>query len=475
MTASTHPIVVVGAGPVGLAAAAHLLERGLEPLVLERGAAPGAAISEWAHVPLFSPWRFVVDDASRRLLEAAGWSAPDGESFPTGGDLVARYVSPLAATPALAPRIRTHARVVSITRQGRDRASSAGRAEAPFLVRVETAHGVEDLAASAVVDASGTWGRPAPAGAHGLPARGESALADRIHYGIPDVFGAERARYANRRVLVVGSGHSAIHAVLDLARLAAESATQVTWAIRRADLSRLIGGGERDQLEERGRLGLSARSLVERGGVELAPSFHLEAFRVEGEVFYARDGARELGPFDRAIVATGFRPDLGMLGELRLAVDPIVEAPVALAPLIDPNLHSCGTVPPHGYLELAHPEPGLFVVGMKSYGRAPTFLLLTGYEQVRSIAAHLAGDEAAAREVRLALPETGACGTGAFGGGGALDETLSGAAACCGAAPRPLGIVASPEPCCGTPHSAAEAAATGVCCSEPAPSCGCRN
>ena len=48
---------------------------------------------------------------------------------------------------------------------------------------------------------------------------------------------------------------------------------------------------------------------------------------------------------------------------------------------------------------------------MKSYGRAPTFLLATGYEQVRSIAAALAGDWTAARDVQLDLPETGVCST----------------------------------------------------------------
>ncbi|SCF83810.1 hypothetical protein GA0115254_118614 [Streptomyces sp. Ncost-T10-10d] len=81
-----------------------------------------------------------------------------------------------------------------------------------------------------------------------------------------------------------------------------------------------------------------------------------------------------------------------------------------LAPLIDPNQHSCGTVYPHGAKELAHPEQDVYVVGMKSYGRAPTFLAMTGYEQVRSVAAALAGDNEAAERVELTLPETGVCG-----------------------------------------------------------------
>jgi hypothetical protein len=132
------------------------------------------------------------------------------------------------------------------------------------------------------------------------------------------------------------------------------------------------------------------------------------------------------------IVATGFRPDLSFLREIRLALDPAVEATPALAPLIDPNLHSCGTVRPHGEAELRHPETGFYIAGMKSYGRAPTFLLATGYEQVRSIAAHLAGDAEAARRVELVLPETGVCST--------EGKAVAAAASCCGpAAPTASG------------------------------------
>ena len=124
-----------------------------------------------------------------------------------------------------------------------------------------------------------------------------------------------------------------------------------------------------------------------------------------------RRGGVEHITTDVIVNATGFRPDLGMLREMRLSLDEVVEAPRALAPLIDPNLHSCGTVAPHGFAELQQPEPNFFLAGMKSYGRAPTFLLATGYEQVRSITAYLAGDLAAARTVALLLPATGVCST----------------------------------------------------------------
>jgi hypothetical protein len=112
---------------------------------------------------------------------------------------------------------------------------------------------------------------------------------------------------------------------------------------------------------------------------------------------------------DELIVATGFRPDLSFVRELRTALDPALECPPILAPLIDPNLHSCGTVRPHGARELSQPEPDFYFAGMKSYGRAPTFLMMTGYEQVRSITADIAGDKEAAGRVELVLPETGVC------------------------------------------------------------------
>ena len=121
---------------------------------------------------------------------------------------------------------------------------------------------------------------------------------------------------------------------------------------------------------------------------------------------------------DVVVNATGFRPNLDILREIRLDLDEIVEAPRRLAPLIDPNVHSCGTVEPHGFRELTHPEQGFFIVGMKSYGRAPTFLLATGYEQVRSVTAWLAGDTASASNVELVLPATGVCSTDAGNGGG---------------------------------------------------------
>ncbi len=416
MTQPHLPIAIIGAGPTGLAAAAHLLARGLEPLVLEAGPEAGHAVRAWGHVRMFSPWRYNTDAAARALLDAEGWVAPDAEAYPTGADLVARYLAPLAATPALSGRIRTGARVIGIARRDHGRLhDGAGRDAAPFVLHIETSGGVEALEAAAVIDCSGTWHAPNPAGAHGLPAPGEAAHADRIAAGIPDVLGAARADHAGATTLVVGAGHSAMNAVLDLAELA-ESApgTRILWAFRRPLGAVNFGGGARDALAARGSLGSRAQALVESGAVTALAPFRIERIATDAgrlAVTGRQDGRTTTVQADRIILAAGFRPDLSFLREIRLGLDPAVEATPALAPLIDPNQHSCGTVRPHGEAELRHPEAGFYIAGMKSYGRAPTFLLATGHEQVRSIAAFLAGDLEAARRVELVLPETGVCST----------------------------------------------------------------
>lgn len=430
------PVAIIGAGPVGLAAAAHLTEYGLPFVVLEAGPQAGHSVLSWGHVQLFSPWRYSLDRAALRLLEPTGWHSPDPEAYPTGRALVERYLAPLVAHPAIAPHLYVGRRVAAITREGVDKLSNAGREQAPFLLHIERTDGGEELLrAGAVIDASGTYGTPNPLGAGGLPAVGERAAAAQIFYGIPDVLGAHRERYAARRVLVAGSGHSAFNALLDLAALAKEvPGTTITWVVRRGGerMEQAYGGGANDALPARGVLGERIRDLVKRGIIRLVTGWRTDRVTQTPDGLVVHAGERALPPVDEIVVATGLRPNLGMLAELRLGLNPAVEAPTALAPLIDPNVHSCGTVRPHGVDELGHPEPGFFIVGMKSYGRAPTFLLLTGYEQARSVTAALAGDWEAARRVELELPETGVCsGPVAVGGAGT-------AASCCGPAAAPV-------------------------------------
>jgi Pyridine nucleotide-disulphide oxidoreductase len=422
------PVAVIGAGPVGLAAAAQLATRGLDFVVLEAGDSVASSIVDWAHVRLFSPWRFNTDPAARELLEAAGWSAPDPDTLPSGGDLITGYLAPLAALPAIAPHVRLGAAVTAIARQGFDKVRTAGREAAPFVLRL--ADGSEVLA-SAVIDASGTWRTPNPLGGNGLPAYGEleARRSGRVFDGMPDVTGRLRAEFAGRRVAVVGAGHSATGTLLALAELA-DAGTIVHWLLRAPDPSRAYGGGDADALPARGAIGTRVRALADAERVTVHTGFFVHEITEQGIV--SADGRK----IDAEVIvnATGARPDHTPASELRLDLDPILGSTRALAPLIDPNQHSCGTVPPHGVDELTQPEAGFYVVGAKSYGRAPTFLLATGYEQTRSVVAALAGDWAAARDVQLELPETGVCSTNL------ADDSEPVTASCCGPAPAARGL-----------------------------------
>ncbi|MBG6238634.1 thioredoxin reductase [Mycetocola sp. CAN_C7] len=429
------PVAIIGAGPVGLAAAAQLLERGVEVVVFEAGTSAGASVAAWGHTRLFSPWEYLVDEAAGRLLDKTDWHAPAAKKLPFGRDLVADYLLPLAATPELAPRIRYSSTVTAVSRQGMDRTRSTGRSTTPFLLRVQSGGATTEQFARAVIDASGTYSTPNGLTASGLDPLDPERIRDNVTHALPDVLGSDRARFAGKHTLVVGAGHSAANTLLKLAVLAREDdSTTITWAIRGASPVRAYGSTN-DELEARGQLGDSVHDLVRSGQVALVDGFEIDDLRptTDGrvEVSGRRRSENSTIEADQVVNATGFRPNLGMLREIRLSLDEIVEAPRALAPLIDPNLHSCGTVYPHGVTELAHPEPNFYIAGMKSYGRAPTFLLLTGYEQVRSIADELSGNHGAARQVQLVLPETGVCSTASPTDSSGVDTGAVGSS-CCG-------------------------------------------
>jgi len=450
MTTAKLPVAIIGGGPVGLAAAAQLVARGETPIVFEAGDTVGHSILQWGHVHVFTPWQYCVDKLTASMLGDAGRKHPDPEDVPTGRELVEQYLASLAALPALAPHIHLNAKVVGVTRRNTDKVRTVGREDMPFVLRVADKDGsVRTVEARAVIDASGTWTSPNPAGSDGLPAIGEAEAADHIATGIPEVLGKDRARYAGKTVAVIGSGHSALNALNDLAELRiAAPGTRILWVVRKEKVQAAFGGEAADALPARGALGLRGRQLTENGTVEVFAPFRIAEIARDGDgrLLVKGDHGAVPGEFkaDELIVATGFRPDLSMLREIRLSLDPWLESAAGIGSMIDPNLHSCGTVRPHGAKELAHPEPGFYIAGMKSYGRAPTFLLATGYEQVRSIVAALVGDTEAAARVELELPETGVCNS----------------------TPKPKVGIKAPSSCCG-PSKSADIASTPVtaCCS----------
>jgi thioredoxin reductase len=409
------PVAVIGAGPIGLAAAANLVERGIDFVIYESGSTVASSMDAWRHIRLFSGWSELVDPAARRLLATTAWVEPVPGAAPYAAELIDDYLLPLSALERIATRTRLGHTVLSVTREGMDRTRSAGRDTTPFLLRLRDAEGfVSEVPARAVIDASGTYLNPNSLSSNGLEPLGLLEVADRVSHALPDVLGRDRARFAGLHTAVVGAGHSAANTLINLAKLAREEpATRVTWIIRNASAIR-VSSSEDDALPGRASLGARVERLVKSGAITVIDSFEIVRLAANGEgvtITGSRHGALENVTADRVVNATGFRPNLDMLREIRLDLDEVVEAPRRLAPLIDPNLHSCGTVEPHGFAELKQPETNFFVAGMKSYGRAPTFLLATGYEQVRSIVAWLDNDIAAASTVELVLPATGVCST----------------------------------------------------------------
>lgn len=440
MDRSGLPVAIIGGGPIGLAAAAELAIRNQRFILFENGPQVGHHICQWGHVRLFSPWQYNVNKAARILLEERGWTVPSLESLPLGLEIVEDYLEPLANVPALQPHILLNSKVMAVSRKDTDKMKSAGREQQPFVLYVESGGKTQRIEARAVIDATGTWGNPNPLYASGVWTKEETSVQEHIFYGIPEMTPENREKYSGKRIAVVGSGHSALNTLLDLVELKKDNAkTELIWIMRKRSVSEAYGGEENDQLQARGDLGSRIHRLVSGGDIQVMTPYKIEQLEnTEGKIQIEGTMNGEtvnISAIDEIIVNTGSRPDLSFLGEIRLSIDPATESTLALAPLIDPNVHSCGTVRPHGQKELQHQEKDFYIVGMKSYGRAPTFLMATGYEQVRSIAAYLSGDVEGAAKVELELPETGVCSinnAAASSGESCCETTENKSSSCCG-------------------------------------------
>ena len=454
------PIVIIGAGPIGLAAACRLLERGETPIVFESAGTAAATVREWGHVRMFSSWAMNIDTSAAALLSAHGWQRPVGEGFPTGSELVRDYLEPLATLPLISRCIRYSHKVVAVTRWGFDKLKNGGRVDAPFEVRIQQRSGDQlRVLARAVIDASGTWNTPSPAGHSGLPAVGEAG-SPRVAYGIPDVRGGYANWYSGKDVAVIGGGHSAINVLLDLVEQRGDGHNALTW-ITRGPMPVVQGGGTAVEslLPERGSALAQLTALVKRGSVKAVSDFALEEVQqIEGRerllLRGQRQGRNSLIETDELIACTGFRPDLRLLRELQMDLDPWLESSAGVGKLIREAAARGQAIPqPYGAATLCHPEQNIFVVGMKSHGRAPNFFLFYGYEQVRSIAAWLCGDFAAAERVEFQLPEGAVCGgcdDGACCGSvGGAQSCGSGSSGCCGSATQGEAKEAAPASCCG--------------------------
>ncbi|MBN8642825.1 MAG: NAD(P)-binding domain-containing protein [Flavobacteriales bacterium] len=432
------PVVVIGAGPVGMAAVAHLTKRNIPFLLFEAGNSVGSSILSWEHIRVFSPWKYNIDKVAKELLKKTNWAEPNENEIHTGGEFVEFYLKPLAELPQLKEFIFTNSSVISVGKKGLDKMKTNNRENTPFVIQVQQGNVVNTFETKAIIDASGTWFTPNPIGSGGSFAVGEIENSDRIFYGIPDVLLKHKMRFANKNVAVIGGGHSAINTILELEKIKEEfPKTEINWILRKQNISDVYGGKEEDTLEARGALGIKIETLVNDDKVNVYTPFQIQEVLKSNNklslIGKQNNKLAQIPNIDEIIANTGSRPDFSFLREVRLSISNSVESVETLAELIDPNIHSCGTVRAHGELELQHPDKNFYIVGSKSYGRAPTFLMATGYEQIRSIVAALDGDMEAARKVELDLPETGVCSSGIEGNSCcAVDNKEKDESACCG-------------------------------------------
>ena len=400
-------LAVLGAGPLGLEAALAAAELGAQVRVYERGAV-AANVEAWGHVRLFSPFGMNRSELGRRVLLDRGLDLPDDDALLTGRDYRARYLLPLAESPLLAGRIETGTTVLAVARDGllkNDAIGDPGRAEVPFRILLDREGAEREETADVVLDVTGSYGNPNWMGAGGVPALGERALRDRIEYGIPDVSGADRSRYAGRRTLVVGGGHSAATTVVALARLAAEApGTSAVWATHRAGAAP-VGRVEDDPLPERDALARDANAIAGDPGsaIEWRGRTSVTAIAADGRGFRVRleapAGAAE-ERFDRVVANVGYVPDASLYRQLQVHECYATAAPMKLSAAIlaaaGAGAGDCLKLGGFGPDVLVNPEPNFFIIGMKSYGRNSAFLLRTGHEQVRDVLALLAGSAAVA-------------------------------------------------------------------------------
>ena len=374
-------LIVIGAGPVGLEAAIAAAGRGYDVTVLEKDTV-GANLRRWGSTRLFSPVRMNVSAEARRIL---GDACPPEDALLTGPEMVARILEPLSVRPPLRGRIRTGHRVTAVGRARLTRRDLPGhplRGERPFRLLVEGPSGEEVMAAEYVLDASGVYGQPAALGAGGIPAPGERGLNGRI---IRDLGRLEERlqELSGRDVLLVGHGHSAANALEALASLAAPP--RVTWATRSPNRRPCVEVAS-DPLPERERVTARANGMA-----EAPPPFLKVARRASVESISARSGRLAValtgglsGMFDAVVALTGYRPDLSFLSELALEIAPASEGAARLTRALG-DARDCLATPSVAARDLQSGEPGFHMIGAKSYGRLPTFLMQAGIGQAAAI------------------------------------------------------------------------------------------
>ncbi len=388
-------IGVIGGGPVGVECALRLRMLGHTVSVYEAGRI-GQNVREWGHVRMFSPWSLNRSEAGSSLLRDAGVALADGEQFPSGADYVSAYLMPLVREMRGDVRMCEHTRVVSVARSGILKSEEIGggaRHGSEFRLLVEHEGNERNETADAVIDAGGVWSQANWAGIGGAPVPGERAMGERIERRVPDL-GQCRERYAQKRVLVVGAGYSAITNLAGLLALRGEDApTQLHWVTLTPNMPyQLI---EDDPLPARAALAALGNTLagddarvVFHGGVGVSAfEERRDAVRVRVEPVCAEGVASEI-VVDEVLSNTGFRPDTEVTRELQVHHCYATEGPMKQAAYLlagSGDSADCLAQVAGGAAVLRNPEPDFYIVGAKSYGRSSAFLIRLGLEQVDAL------------------------------------------------------------------------------------------
>lgn len=374
--AAPSRIAILGAGPIGLEAAVYALKLGHTVNVFEQGT-PGEFVNRWGFVRMFTPFGLNCTKLGKQhiLQQNQHHEFPADTAIISGREYRDAYLLPLAETPSLKSIIKLQTTVLGIGRTGwrKSEPTDSRKALPPFRLLVREASGAERYeAADAILDCTGTYGKPNWVGDGGIPAAGETASRAHSSYWLEDVRGAKVNHYAGRSIVLIGSGYSAGTTVCELASLAEEH--QSTWIIwlthgpRTQPLPRLAN----DPFKERDRLAAKANHLAMRcdGNLEYHPQTQLEEVLSHGPDKGFRIAARIAGKpmtwdVERVIANVGYRPEMSFCSELHIA-EPIGEIRTG--------------------------EPGYFILGAKCLGRNSQFLLTDGHDQIRQAFTILQGD-----------------------------------------------------------------------------------
>lgn len=421
-------VVVIGGGPIGVEAALYGACAGFDVRLFERDTI-AANVRRWGFVQVFTEWGRNRSPLAVKLLTDRGESLPPDEEY-SSGDELAEYVEKISSLEPLHGRIQSHTEVLAITRERclkSDFSGQSRRAVYSFRLLVRDANGERIENADAVIDATGVYSTPNWMGSGGAPCPGELENQHRIDYALPDVWGRDRARFANASTVVIGSGHSAASTLLAVADLMDEFLdTRLTWIMRRGVPPHgapytLVPD---ETSTTRARLHHRANALVHHPNVQFLHSTVVESIWHDGEYFDVEVSTRRGDEIQRSKIDvhniaahTGFRADTKLWQELPLELHPATGAPLRLGEALNAHNRESGVGLSTGYAEkqpeeeaaenaphdrwsflindpalLETGEPNFFVLGIKSYGRDAGFLMHNGFRQVRDVYKLLSGD-----------------------------------------------------------------------------------